>query len=48
MGVQTDDYTNCDGGTIIRTWEVADSCGNSDPKVQTITLLPVPEAILCV
>ncbi len=44
VGEQEDDYTNCDGGTITRTWEITDSCGNTGIHVQTITIQPVPPA----
>jgi len=43
-GVQDDNYTECDGGTITRTWTVTDICDNSAERIQTITLLPVPVA----
>ena len=33
-----ENYTNCDGGTVIRTWTFTDSCANNVEYIQTITI----------
>ena len=43
-GEQVDDYTNCDGGTVTRTWTVTDLCGNESSHQQIITIEAIPEA----
>ena len=42
--VEDADYTLCDGGTLTRTWTVADSCNNPAMHTQTVTIDPVPMA----
>ncbi len=44
VGEQEDNYTDCDGGTITRTWTVEDGCGNIASETQIITVEPIPEA----
>lgn len=44
MGEQTDNYTDCGGGTITRTWTVEDGCGNITTETQLITVEPIPVA----
>jgi hypothetical protein len=38
--------TQCDGGTIIRTYRVTDACGNFAECEQTITVLPPPPPVI--
>jgi gliding motility-associated-like protein len=37
-----ENYTLCDGGTVVRTWTFIDSCANDAEHIQTITIDPVP------
>ncbi len=46
MGTEVVNYTDCAGGTLIRTWTVTDDCDNTATHVQTITLSPIPPAVL--
>ncbi|MCZ2101418.1 MAG: gliding motility-associated C-terminal domain-containing protein [Chitinophagales bacterium] len=43
-GEKEDNYTDCAGGTITRTWTVEDGCGNITTETQVITVDPIPEA----
>ncbi len=45
--VVVENYTNCDGGTVTRTWTFTDSCANNVEHIQTITIDPIalPEFI---
>ena len=47
--VEDNQATQCDGGTIIRTWTVEDACGNAAvPHVQTITVNePAAPVVTC-
>ena len=42
VGVEDDMTAGCAGGTITRTWEYTDACGNPSSHVQTITVNPIP------
>ena len=46
MGTEVGNYTNCAGGSLTRTWTITDICGNTKTHVQTITLLPIPPAVI--
>lgn len=37
---------DCMGGTIIRTWEYTDACGNSAQSIQSITVSEIPPATI--
>jgi gliding motility-associated-like protein len=36
-----EDFTNCDGGTVTRTWSFIDSCANEVEYIQIITIDPI-------
>lgn len=44
-GTEVANYTNCDGGSLVRTWNAVDSCGNMSSATQTITIEPIPVPI---
>lgn len=44
-GVEDDMTAGCDGGTITRTWEYTDACGNPSMHTQTITVNPIPPVV---
>jgi len=44
IGFETIDFTDCDGGTLVRKWTAMDSCSNSILYSQTITISGIPEA----
>lgn len=44
IGFETVDFTDCDGGTLVRKWTAMDSCSNSILYSQTITIGGIPEA----
>jgi len=39
-----ENYTLCDGGSLTRTWMIADSCNTAIMHTQTITVDPIPAA----
>ena len=41
-GIEDNMTSGCDGGTITRTWEYTDACGNPSTHIQTITVNPIP------
>lgn len=44
QGTETGDATLCEGGELIRTWTVMDSCGNETTHTQIVTVNPIPLA----
>jgi gliding motility-associated-like protein len=43
LGVITGDYTEC-GGTLYQTWTFVDDCNRQIQHIQTINVLPAPQA----
>lgn len=37
-----ENFTLCDGGTVVRTWSFTDSCAHHVEHIQTITIDPIP------
>ncbi len=44
MGVQQDNTSGCQGGTVINMWNGVDACGNALSYTQTLTIPPTPQA----